>query len=609
MLVSRPGFVFVASMAIASSLVACRDEAGPEQSTEGPATEGATTGATSIDTEGSGETVGNHPPPTPVLTSPPDGAVDQPVDLELCWTPVEDPDGDPVRYRVFVNDFELEQGELGELGHAGPCLGPLAFNPEQTYVWTVQAFAANDPDSTSDKATPFWFTTASDDFTQTVFEDTFDEDRGWAVEGDALTGAWVRGNPVMTVHDGQIAQPDDCAGGQSCYFTGQNPDAIVVEEDVSEGTTALVSPDLDLAPFENVTVTLSRFFYKSELDETGASFRVELLVPDAAEPGGYHSFVLEQLELAEEVEGANAWMPTEYVGCGLPMRSGSRLRISATDVGDGIVEAAIDSVVVTGHTGDAVCNEGVGSVCDPKAADACGPDLLCCPRGTINRGVYRCAEPVASLDYANPPPDPASPKNGPLGCDAPDLFVEPQGIALELDTIYVENDPQNDYYCALLEGCLSGTGMRTVLRFDTKTPNKGSRDVKIGVPANHPDLFHFSACHMHYHFDGYAAYRLLDPESKVVASGHKQAFCLLDWESWAWPGSAQTYSCFNQGISVGWEDVYGFELDCQWIDVTDVSPGDYLLEITVNPPAEGNAAPTLVERDYTNNVVTIPVTL
>src|SRR5690606_19189669 len=178
-------------------------------------------------------------------------------------------------------------------------------NPEQTYGWTVQAFAANDPDSTSDKATPFWFTTASDDFTQTVFEDTFDEDRGWAdegdaltgawvrgspvrsvhdvqiappddadstsdkatpfwfttasddftqtvfedtfdedrgwaVEGDALTGAWVRGNPVMTVHDGQIAQPDDCAGGQSCYFTGQNPDAIVVEEDVSEGTTALV---------------------------------------------------------------------------------------------------------------------------------------------------------------------------------------------------------------------------------------------------------------------------------------------------------------------------------------------------------------------------------
>ena len=161
-------------------------------------------------------------------------------------------------------------------------------------------------------------TTENDGFTQTVFEDPFDDDLGWEVDGDATSGAWIRGNPVQTMNFAELAQPDDCGAGNSCYFTGQNPDSIVDEADVTGGSTTLTSPEFDLDGFAAASVTLQRFFYKSS-NETGTELRVELLTPDAEEPSGYRVFVLEQLAAPAAVGDANMWTPKEYVGCGLPM--------------------------------------------------------------------------------------------------------------------------------------------------------------------------------------------------------------------------------------------------------------------------------------------------
>jgi hypothetical protein len=561
------------------------------------------------DADGTGAN-GGAPPPRPFLVSPENASIDQPVEVELCWELVQDPDGDPVRYRVFLDDAQLEEGKLGDEGHEGPCIGPLDLVHEQTYSWRVQAFNPAFPESESPLSAAWSFTTINDGFTQTVFEDPFDDDLGWEVGGDATSGAWTRGDPVATVDNTQLAQPDDCAGGMSCYFTGQNPDAILDQADVSGGSTTLTSPAFDLGGYMSASVQLQRFFYKSTT-QTGTEMRVELLTPDDEAPDGYRVFVLEELDTPDTTNNANMWTPKEYVACGLPMVAGSRLRVVATDLGEGITEGGIDSVVVLGYVDRDTCVTGVGSVCDPLADGACGADLLCCPQGVVNAGVFRCSEPVAAMDYSNPTASPDEPNNGPMGCDAPDLFVDESALNIEEGMIFVEDDD-----CVLLEGCVGGTGWRRVLTFTTTTPNSGSRDLTMGVPSNHPDLFHFSECHEHYHFDGYAVYELRDADG-VVATGHKQAFCLLDWGSWAWPGEDAHYSCSNQGIGRGWYDEYYafwqgdnyLGLDCQWIDITDVAAGEYTLRVAVNPPAAGTAVPPLVEIDYTNNVAEADVVI
>ena len=99
-------------------------------------------------------------------------------------------------------------------------------------------------------------------------------------------------------------------------------------------------------------------------------------------------------------------------------------------------------------------------------------------------------------------------------------------------------------------------------------------------------------------------YTLLDDAGEVVANGHKQAFCLIDWNSWAWPqDSDNQYTCSNQGIQMGWQDVYGGNLDCNWIDITDVPPGDYVLRVHFNPDA------LLEDDDLTNNEAFVGVTI
>ena len=95
----------------------------------------------------------------------------------------------------------------------------------------------------------------------------------------------------------------------------------------------------------------------------------------------------------------------------------------------------------------------------------------------------------------------------------------------------------------------------------------------------------------------------------VVANGHKQAFCMLDTVSWAWPLALPVFDCANQGISRGFSDFYDAGLPCQWIDITGVAPGDYTLRIDVNKPRPDAALPILVERDYGNNSLEVLVTI
>ncbi|MBL4687440.1 MAG: hypothetical protein JKY37_22785 [Nannocystaceae bacterium] len=506
---------------------------------------------------GSGTTGDGSPPPAPTLVSPVDEATDVGIETELCWDLVEDPDGDAVRYRITVDDVELKQGVTGEDGFVGPCAGPFNLLHERTYRWHVRAFEVDDPSRFSNTSGEWRFTTGDDGISTTVFEDDFARELGWQVRGDASTGAWVRGLPDLA-HDGtQISQLGRCASGSQCYFTGLNPAGQADQADVSGGSTVLTSPPFDLQGAAMATVRLQRFFYKSEV-ASGPGLFIELLVPDDGGPDAFVAYPLEQLEVATGDQLANVWTPVEYAACDAPMRDGSRLQITATDEGLGILEAAIDSVSVHAYQNAIVCEGGEGGICDPSQGNAACPNaLLCCARNVLNDGVYRCGPAVAGLDFDAPPASVDDPGNGMIGCDAPDLLTDPTWVEAAFTNIFVEDDT-----CELLEGCVGGTGWRTIMRFTTAVPNIGSRDLVLGIPANNPDAFHYSDCHAHYHLDNFANYALLDDDN-VVASGHKQAFCMLDTISWAWPFELSQFDCANQGISRGFTDHYESGLPCQ----------------------------------------------
>ena len=196
--------------------------------------------------------------------------------------------------------------------------------------------------------------------------------------------------------------------------------------------------------------------------------------------------------------------------------------------------------------------------------------------------------------------------NGPTE-DLPDLTIDTalldQSLQFyEIETIDTESA---EFACAIAEGCLAAEGprYRDVMRFSVGVANIGAVDLHVGDPKDSPEDFVFGACHQHYHYEGFASYQISDG-CGAVAFGHKQAFCLMDYEDYGEDGpSPEGYDCIDQGISVGWMDIYHGYLDCQWVEVTGMKSGTYNLSVTVN------AEHKIAESGPGVNTVTVPVTI
>ncbi|KAK2162813.1 hypothetical protein LSH36_91g05015 [Paralvinella palmiformis] len=175
----------------------------------------------------------------------------------------------------------------------------------------------------------------------------------------------------------------------------------------------------------------------------------------------------------------------------------------------------------------------------------------------------------------------------------PDLVPN---ATLVQESSYLQDLPMYYIQCAMEENCAAKSAFtiretypdwhlhrRRLLRFSTSTWNFGTAEFR---PKARKEEWEWHLCHMHYHsMHVFASYDLVDEHHNRVAQGHKASFCLEDVQ--CKPGVEKKFHCTgfgDQGISIGCADDYLHDIDCQWIDITDVPPGKYLFKDVTEQP-------------------------
>jgi hypothetical protein len=141
-----------------------------------------------------------------------------------------------------------------------------------------------------------------------------------------------------------------------------------------------------------------------------------------------------------------------------------------------------------------------------------------------------------------------------------------------------------------------------------------------GSAAKHPLRsrlrFVVSETHRHWHLLGFERYELRAADGQVVGRDHKTGFCLGDrydidartripgepreavWTQECGRGQPERLQ-IREGLSPGYGDDYVPGLEGQYVDVTGLSTGRYLLVHRVNPGRD------LLEASYANNAASV----
>ncbi|MCB9849965.1 MAG: hypothetical protein H6817_04600 [Phycisphaerales bacterium] len=204
--------------------------------------------------------------------------------------------------------------------------------------------------------------------------------QGWTMgpaAGDTATqGAWIIGDPVGAVNDGEPSQPEFPANGSGCAFTGQNPTGSPSAYDVDDGVAWLLSPPIDLTSTHTATLTYTRWYYLHDLNEDDKDY-FKVQVRDV------NSSAWTTVEFLGDDVNYNAWEQVSYSLEGLvTLPATIRVRFGASDgpyapgfdTKFNIIEGAIDDVQITGTAG---CTSDT----DCAATEYCDLSGECAPYG------------------------------------------------------------------------------------------------------------------------------------------------------------------------------------------------------------------------------------
>jgi hypothetical protein len=196
------------------------------------------------------------------------------------------------------------------------------------------------------------------------FSDTMEQDGGWTVgaAGDnALTGIWVRADPVGTTYEGNVVQPEDdhtFIPGTDCYVTGNGtPGGPAGENDIDGGKTTLLTPVYDLRGGNNIDI----FYWRWYTNNRGYNPNQDYWTVEISNDAGQTWTTVEHTTVS-----SNAW---EMVAIDLetyfPNAGFVQMRFIAEDVGGGsLVEAAVDDFVLRGEFETAAVDDGVATFAD-----------------------------------------------------------------------------------------------------------------------------------------------------------------------------------------------------------------------------------------------------
>jgi hypothetical protein len=162
--------------------------------------------------------------------------------------------------------------------------------------------------------------------------------------GDGATsGIWILADPVGTVYEGYVIQPEDDhtdVPGVQCFVTGNgSPGGAAGEADVDGGTTTLLTPVFDLSRVQNATVEYWVWYTNDRGNNPGQDTWAVQVTGDG----------VNWTNLESTTTSTNAWVRRTFdLGSYLPLSDRVQLRFVADDQPSGsLVEAAIDDFVLT----------------------------------------------------------------------------------------------------------------------------------------------------------------------------------------------------------------------------------------------------------------------